>query len=291
MRKLLSVLLMICLFAPLALAEEFFGGDDAEYDIVDTEVGEVDFVFGDDGSTQAPEEYYIYDESADTSDDGSCYLNCPDANDVKYMIEVSDRVYPGALVWPLPGTQPLKHISSHVGWRNAARIHRNQGGTMPSWLHHGIDVSGVTTAQQVVAAADGVAYAGEQRGNGLYVVIDHGNGFYTKSQHLSRFAGEIFDGCEAVPVKACDPIGYVGSSGGDYPVHFHFEIAFSPDGAGFDDVDYQWNTHNHQIYAYSFALQDFVKMRWPDRWELCSAEYQTFVSDASELTDEETPED
>lgn len=291
MRKLLSILLMIALLTPLALAEDFIGEDEARPDGVDAEVAEVECDFGDDGSTPEPETYFVDDGGYDPWAGRSSVLDCPDVYDVKNMVSPSDRVYPGALLWPLPGTEPLKHISSRVGWRDAARIHRGQGGDWPSWLHHGIDVSGVTSRQLVVAAAPGVAYAGSQRGNGLYVVIDHGNGFYTKCQHLSRFAGEMFDGCRAVPVEAGDPIGYVGDSGGDYPVHFHFEIAWSPDGPGADDEDYQWQTHNHWIYAYSFDMQSFVKMRWPDRWELCSAENQTFVSDARELSDEEPPEE
>ena len=293
MKKWLSVLLMLCMCLTPSLAEAPEESPEAAVeDIsiapVDAVVGEADCDFGDDGTQSAPQEIIIDEDVSEESwTDEGCYLDCPDVYDLRGAVAASDRVFPGAMLWPLPGTQPLAHVNSRVGWRNAARIHSGQGGEWPSWLHHGVDIGHVTTSQLVVAAADGVAYAGEQRGNGKYVVIDHGNGFYTKCQHLSRYAGEMFEGCREIPVKAGDPIGYVGCSGGDYPVHFHFEIAWSPDGAGSDDVDYHRETHNRKLYAYSFPQQSIVKMRWPERWELCSALNQTFVTDPAELDEGE----
>lgn len=287
MKKWLCLLTVLCICAPWAMADASDGATQSSP--VEAAVEEVSFDLGSDAE-EPPEETYVEECVVDPSSDEDCYLDIPDVYDIKNLVSASDRVYPGTLVWPLKGTQPLTHVSSHVGWRDAARIHRGQGGTWPSWLHHGTDISHVTTSQVVVAAAPGIAYAGEQRGNGLYVVIDHGNGWYTKYQHLSRFAGEIFDGCREVLVSPGDPIGYVGNSGGDYPVHFHFEIAWSPDGPGSDDETYHLETHNRKIYAYSFPQQSAVKMRWPERWELCSAENQTFVATVEELYGE-TPAD
>lgn len=292
MKRWLSLLLILCLCHVSALSEALTDvPDEALADPVEAAVEEADFSLGDDAA--APEEEVYLPEPELPASDKDCYLKIPDVYDIKNIVSASERVYPGPLLWPLPGRTPPTRWHSHVGWRDAARIHRGQDGDWASWLHHGVDISGVTTSQLVVAAASGMAYAGEQNGNGLYVVIDHGNGFYTKSQHLSRFAGEIFKGCRAVPVEAGDPIGYVGNTGGDYPVHFHFEIAWSPDGAGSDDETYHNETHNRWLYAYSFPQQKVVKMRWPYRWELCSAEYQTFVTDKSALEDatEETIEE
>ncbi|MBR2698130.1 MAG: M23 family metallopeptidase [Clostridia bacterium] len=289
MKIWLCLLMALCLLAAPAVGE---GLDDGVTDVsaaaVDADVGEAEIGFGEDAPVPGTQqEMYAEERLPPSGADESCYLDIPNVYDLKNAVAASDRVYPGTLLWPLPGTQPLRHISSRVGWRDAARIHRGQGGEWPSWLHHGTDVSHVTTSQLVVAADDGIAYAGVQRGNGLYVVIDHGNGFYTKCQHLSRFAGAIFEGCREIPVLAGDPIGYVGNSGGDYPVHFHFEIAWSPDGPGSDDATYHAQTHNRKIYAYSFPQQSRVKLRWPETWELCSAEYQTFVTDPEMMEDEE----
>ena len=291
MKRYLCVLVALCLLTGFALAEEI--GEDVLSDAVEASVGEVEVSLGGDEPVEEPaqEEYadeeYIY-ESSNMSD---YYLDCPDVYDYKHLVSASARVYPGKLVWPLQGMAPLTHVSSHVGWRDAARIHRHQGGSWASWLHHGIDVGHVTTSQVVVAAADGVAYAGEASGIGRYVVIDHGNGWYTRYQHLSRFAGEVFIDCRAVPVKAGDPIGYVGSTGGDYPVHLHFEIAWSPDGPGGDDKVYQKQTHNLHLHGYSFSQQCVVRMRWPKTWEMCSAEYQQYYADISELYPERAQPD
>lgn len=212
-------------------------------------------------------------------DESDYIISYPDVCDkaIRQLVKPSERVYPGTLIWPLKGREPLEHVTSHVGWRNAGRIHAHQGGSFPSWLHHGIDIGGVGTDQVVVAADGGRAYAGEKSGLGKYVVIDHGNGWYTRVQHLSGYAGQVSPMNRGVTVEAGEPIGYVGGTGGDYPVHFHFEIAFSPDGPGGDDTDYQRETHSFHIRAYSFPQNSVVLLRWADRWEICTAENQTFV--------------
>lgn len=293
MKKWLAALLMLCLCMPCAFAEEELELDldvEAQIESVDDAVGETTLDLG--GGGTAVDDAHVAEEYTfvPPSSKEVYYLDCPDVYDIKNVVSASQRVYPGALLWPLKGKQPPKRFTSHVGWRNAARIHSGQGGAWPSWLHHGVDVGNVTRRQLVVVAASGVAYAGEQRGNGRYVVIDHGNGFYTKYQHLSRFAGEMFDGCREVPVEAGDPIGYVGNSGGDYPVHFHFEIAWSPDGPGSDDITYHRETHNRTIKAYSFPQQSVVRMHWAERWEICSAEYQTFIADLETPVPDESEE-
>lgn len=213
------------------------------------------------------------------SDPSDCHIHCPDVCDdvIRNEVAPSTRVYPEPLIWPLKGCEPLANITSHVGWRNAGRIHRRQGGTWASWLHHGVDVGGVDETQSVVAAAGGLAYAGYCDGTGNFVVIDHQNGWYTRYQHLSRFDGDITLDCAAVPVAAGDPIGYVGNTGGNYPVHFHFEIAWSPDGPGGNIKTYQTETNNRKIHAYSFPQQQVVTLRWAQTWEICSAEYQTYL--------------
>lgn len=251
---------------------------------------EVTFDIGDDdpaSDAEVPDAPQVVEDDWDPED---YYIPYPDVTSkaVRTQLAPSDRVYPGKLVWPLPGTEILKHLTSHVGWRNAARIHSHQGGSWPSWLHHGVDVGHVTTAQPVVAAADGIAYAGVRNGDGLYVVIDHKNGWYTEYQHLSRFAGAITKGCRKVPVLAGETIGYVGNSGGDYPVHFHFEIAYDPAGKGGKALKYFKQTKNRTIRAYSFPQQSVVALHWARTWEICTAEKQNFVATPAELKDPET---
>lgn len=264
--------------------------EDVQAPPVEDDVDEVSMTLG--GGDELPEPP-AEDEEEDAADwaeflldadwDGDYELDWPDVTDenLRRSLRPSERVYPGTLLWPLPGKEPLGSVTSHVGWRNADRIHKRQGGAWASWLHHGIDVGGVDSSQAVVAAASGTAYAGRRNGIGYYVVIDHGDGWYTRVQHLSRFAGAVDAESRGVPVEAGDVIGYVGNSGGDYPVHFHFEIAWSPDGGGGDDADYQRETHNRKIKAYSFPQQGVVEMHWAKTWEICTAENQTFI--ASEI--------
>lgn len=78
----------------------------------------------------------------------------------------------------------------------------------------------------ILAAADGLAFASTQRGNGVY--IRHDAGYETVYWHLDRFAltfrGNI-DTSVGVPVRAGDLIGSSGATGtrGGTP-HLHFEV-------------------------------------------------------------------
>ena len=306
-QKMLSLLLALGLLAaPLAAAEEAAEEPAQTYDEaapetapeaesapVEAEGEEIELSLGGDAPLTEPEEIPDAVDEFEQWDEGDYVLDYPDvtAKSVRKVFVASQRVYPGTLIWPLKGRTPLMGLSSHVGWRNAARIHSHQGGAWPSWLHHGIDVGGVSTGQMVVAASGGLAYAGEKKGLGKYVVIDHGNGWYTRCQHLSRYAGDVTADCRGVRVEAGDPIGYVGSSGGDYPVHFHFEIAYSPDGPGGTDADYQRETHNFRVRAYSFPQQATILLRWADRWEICSAENMTYITITDAPEEEAAAED
>lgn len=282
MRRTLILLMLLCL-----LCGSFCLSEEEEVQL-DAPVEEITVSLGGEDEPEPTEVPTVPDDYGDDDWRESDYIiPYPDVTsaEIRNQLKPSKRVYPGKLVWPLPGTPVLGHLTSHVGWRNAARIHSHQGGTWPSWLHHGIDVGNVKKGHPVAAVADGLAYAGYRRGEGLYVVIDHQNGFYTEYQHLSGFAGAVTRGCRAVPVKAGDLIGAVGNSGGDYPVHFHFEIAWSPKGGGSDDKTYFKRTKSRSIRAYSFPQESVVTLHWPKTWELCTAENQIFVPSVEALAE------
>lgn len=296
MTKWLAAMAALCLMLLCVPAR----AEEAQVGEVDTSVEEVELALGglepealpgDDAA--APE--IIPDEPEPTPAPTPFVPPYPDVTsaEIRRQVVPSARVYPSALIWPLPGQEPLTHLTSHVGWRNAARI-SHSGGTWASWLHHGVDVGGVDTSQPVVAADGGLAYAGERAGLGKYVVIDHENGWYTRYQHLSAYGGELYPQAKAIPLNAGSIIGYVGNSGGNYAVHLHFEIAWSPDGPGADDETYQNQTQSRRIRAWSYPQQQVVVLHWPKTWELCSAENMFFVSLALEdvlpVEPEETPE-
>jgi murein DD-endopeptidase MepM/ murein hydrolase activator NlpD len=64
-----------------------------------------------------------------------------------------------------------------------------------------------------------VAFAGDQGGHGLTVVVDHGNGLQMRYAHLSSIA--VQPGDDVTPDRA---IGQVGSSGRSTGLHLHVEL-------------------------------------------------------------------
>jgi murein DD-endopeptidase MepM/ murein hydrolase activator NlpD len=70
----------------------------------------------------------------------------------------------------------------------------------------------------VVASADGLAYVDEEPGGwGSYVLIDHGDGWWTVYAHL------LAEGRRSGRVRAGDRIGLVGSTGRSTGEHLHWE--------------------------------------------------------------------
>ena len=123
--------------------------------------------------------------------------------------ECSVSANKGIFLWPCPSSN---HITSYFGNRTPPK----KGASSD---HKGIDI-GASMGAQVIAAAAGkvttVAYSGAR---GYYIVVDHGNGYETLYQHLSRQdvrMGEM--------VKVGQQIGAVGETGISTAPHLHFEI-------------------------------------------------------------------
>ena len=112
----------------------------------------------------------------------------------------------GSFMWPVPYTH---EIVSYYGYR---------------WgrLHSGIDISDDGIGGQDIVASDGgtVTWAGyDDSGYGNYVIIDHGNGYYSLYGHCSAVAVSQGD-----KVYKGQTIAYVGSTGDSTGDHLHFEI-------------------------------------------------------------------
>lgn len=112
----------------------------------------------------------------------------------------------GSFMWPVPYTH---EIVSYYGYR---------------WgrLHSGIDISDDGIGGQDIVASDGgtVTWAGyDDSGYGNYVIIDHGNGYYSLYGHCSSLAVSQGD-----KVYKGQTIAYVGSTGDSTGEHLHFEI-------------------------------------------------------------------
>ena len=116
---------------------------------------------------------------------------------------------------PIKGNESAP-ISSEMGWRKS----RNA-------IHHGIDFGGGgKTNWGIIAAASGIAYSKtNMRGYGRTVWIDHLNGFCTMYAHLDTIA--ITDGQH---VQYGTILGIMGRSGGDFPIHLHYELFLNASG-------------------------------------------------------------
>jgi murein DD-endopeptidase MepM/ murein hydrolase activator NlpD len=88
-------------------------------------------------------------------------------------------------------------------------------------FHNGLDL--YTGAPRAVAAGAGgrISFAGDQRGYGLTVEIEHGRGVATRYAHLSDLAPGVREGAS---VGAGTVIARTGRSGNATAVHLHYEI-------------------------------------------------------------------
>jgi len=87
--------------------------------------------------------------------------------------------------------------------------------------HCGVDYQ-QKPAGNILAAADGVIVERDTRSDyGNYLLVDHGNGVYTRYAHLASFHPGVQAGAE---VSMGNTLGMMGSTGGTSAVHLHFEI-------------------------------------------------------------------
>ena len=91
--------------------------------------------------------------------------------------------------------------------------------TGESQPHRGLDLAN-HRGTPVIASADGrVTMAGRNGGMGKMVVINHGNGFFTRYGHLDKIKVSRRD-----KVRRGDVIGLMGSTGYSTGPHLHYEV-------------------------------------------------------------------
>ena len=96
--------------------------------------------------------------------------------------------------------------------------------------HKGLDFH-VPSGTTVISAASGkVTIAQIQRGGaGLYIKIDHGNGFETLYMHLSKLlvkAGTVVQAHQPIALSGGDPKTDPENAGGSTGAHLHYEVRF-----------------------------------------------------------------
>lgn len=122
---------------------------------------------------------------------------------------------------PAPATVPDPHgrlplaaaiSTSPFGWRRDPF-----GGE--SRFHRGVDLRAAYGSEVATVAEGRVVLAGEQRGYGTTVVVEHADGLRTRYAHLSALA--VRAGDEVVPGQV---VGRAGQSGRATGPHLHFEV-------------------------------------------------------------------
>lgn len=88
-------------------------------------------------------------------------------------------------------------------------------------FHNGLDLYTGAPRAVVSGAAGRISFAGDQRGYGLTLEIDHGRGVATRYAHLSDVAPGVREGAT---VSAGAVIARTGRSGNATAVHLHYEI-------------------------------------------------------------------
>jgi len=85
--------------------------------------------------------------------------------------------------------------------------------------HNGMDYS-VPEGTRVFATANGtISFAGQRRGDGNIVIINHGYGFETRYSHLDQIFVSV-----GKKVERGDYIGTAGNSGKSMSPHLHYEV-------------------------------------------------------------------
>ena len=115
-------------------------------------------------------------------------------------------------------------ITSRFGLRRDPRYNREE-------FHYGIYIRAQAGEKVFAAAAGTVTFAGNQRGFGKLIIIDHGERVSTVYGHLSDVAVR-----EGKSVEGGALIGTVGRTGNATGIHLHFEIRKA--GKALDPLDY-----------------------------------------------------
>lgn len=114
--------------------------------------------------------------------------------------------YKGARLLLMPATKAC--LSSGYGYRNGK-------------LHKGVDYFSDMGGDAVAAGAGTVVEAVSRADYGEMVVIDHGNGVYTRYAHLARLGAGVTEGAAVSPGQTLGPIGRTGATS---ITHLHYEV-------------------------------------------------------------------
>ena len=165
---------------------------------------------------------YFVERTADLEED----MSQLEATMERIMTKVSEAV---DSINHIPAIQPvINHDLRLLTASFGRRIHPFY--KTPS-EHNGVDFT-LPEKSRVFATADGrVKEVANRTTSGLTLVIDHGNGYETRYNHLSEVAVKRGDN-----VKRGDIIALTGNSGLSLAPHLHYEIVYN--GEAVDPLNY-----------------------------------------------------
>ena len=109
---------------------------------------------------------------------------------------------------------PLEH-----GWLSSPFGRRTDPFTGRLAMHDGVDLAGKAGADFMSVAAGVVTFAGNRKGYGRVVEVNHGGGYATRYAHARELVVKVGD-----IVRKGQTLGKIGSSGRSTGPHVHFEV-------------------------------------------------------------------
>lgn len=152
-------------------------------------------------------------QTSNEENSGGPFLTVPPENR-KNLIEKTDNYLKVMSKLPLGRPVPGPVTSSYGSRKDP--VNKKSG------FHSGVDFRG-KRGSEVMATADGrVIKAGRNGSYGLFVQIDHGNGYSTCFAHLKKYTVK-----KGEHVSRGQTIGLVGSSGRSTGPHLHYELRYN----------------------------------------------------------------
>ncbi len=172
----------------------------------------------DQGNTDTQEEKQITNE---TSDKESNSVNQDEYQDNNNSSNNNQVQSPSSSGWGAPVANII--VTSPFGGR------ADPTGFSGSF-HDGIDMGGTSSTPIMASRSGTVVQASFDGSAGNYIIVDHGDGYYSYYLHLSNFIATL-----GQSVSAGQTIGTMGTTGNSTGVHLHFGIATSSNWSGFVD--------------------------------------------------------
>ena len=140
----------------------------------------------------------------------------------------------GKFEWPI--SYSYNRITSIFGNRTAP--------TAGASTNHGAIDIGVSYVPVYAPANGKVILAQWVSGYGNYIMIDHGNGYYTAFGHLSQFNVSV-----GTVVSTGQQIAVSGNTGVSTGPHLHYEVYVGGKSKGYRVDPLQWTNHPSLIYS------------------------------------------